>query len=59
MIVVLRVQDFSFQVSGMSIVGVQLDAGKMIGYLPVYDNLEDAKKEFPNGPFQEIEEIAE
>ena len=33
---------------------IQFDPGKMIGYLPAYETLEDAKADYPEGPFSEV-----
>ena len=33
---------------------ISIEAGKMIGFLPVYEFLEDAKAEYPNADYMEI-----
>ena len=53
MIVVLKLQDFEVKKVPYG-PPTTLDVAPMIGYLPVYGTVEDAKKDFPNGPFREI-----
>jgi len=36
---------------------ISIDAGKMVGFLPVYETLEDAKEEYPNSDYMEIREV--
>ena len=33
---------------------INIEAGKMIGFLPVYETLEDAKADYPNADYMEI-----
>ena len=33
---------------------ISIDTGKMIGFLPVYETLEDAKTEYPDSDYMEI-----
>jgi len=33
---------------------ISIEADKMIGFLPVYETLEDAKSEYPNASYMEI-----
>jgi len=33
---------------------ITIDSGKMVGFLPVYETLEDAKAEYPNADYMEI-----
>ena len=33
---------------------VSIETGKMIGFLPVYETLADAKAEYPNADYMEI-----
>ena len=56
MIVVMKVQDFELEQTGPYRLNIPivLNFRPMIGYLPVYASLEDAKRDFPDGPFQEI-----
>ena len=56
--IVMRMQDFEFEPSRVMGLAVKIDSGKMIGYLPVYATREDAKADFPDGPFAEVREIA-
>ena len=53
MIVILKLQDFEVKDVPYG-PPVTLDVALMIGYLPVYRTVEDAKKDFPDGPFHEI-----
>ena len=55
MIVVMRVQKFEIEQGNFSF-EVALDFSPMIGYLPVYETLEDAKRGFPVGLFSEVRE---
>jgi len=57
--IVLRVQEFTVEQKGPLRIPfpVELDFGPMVGYLPVYTTLEDAKTDFPNGPFAEVREV--
>lgn len=55
MIVVMRVQKFEIEQGNFSF-EVALDFSPMIGYLPVYETLEDAKRGFPDGLFSEVRE---
>lgn len=50
--VVMEVQ--RFEVKQTLPLKVVLDFAPMCGYLPVYESKEDAMKDFPEGPFQEI-----
>jgi len=34
---------------------IVMNTGKMVGYLPVYETLEDAKAEYPNADYMKIE----
>ena len=54
--VVLRLQKFEEDTHNFPL-SIKLDFRPLIGYLPVYDTLGDAKKEWPDGPFQEIREV--
>ena len=59
---VMKVQSFKlleFEVKGLpphfqNPIDIKVVEGKEVGYLPVYNTLEDAKEDFPNGPFQEV-----
>ena len=54
MIVVLRMQKFEVEQKGT--IPVLLDFAPMIGFLPVYETLEDATHDFPDGPFREVKD---
>ena len=36
---------------------VIIDKGKMIGFLPVYETLEDARADYPNANYMEIRKV--
>ena len=58
--IVMRVQPFDLEQDPGPFpfpIEVQLDIGKKIGYLPVYETREDAEAEYPNGPFGQIAEV--
>ena len=61
MFVVLRVQDFEFEPSPQNRFHlpfpVEVDKGKMVGYLPVYANADDALADFPNAKLSLIKEV--
>jgi hypothetical protein len=59
MIVVMKIQEWELEQKGPLYcpLPIKVDSGKMIGYLPVYGTIEDAKVDFPDGPFQEIRRI--
>ena len=56
MIAVLRVQNFEVEQTGPYRLNIPITLAfkPMIGFLPVYANMEDAQKDYPDGPFQEI-----
>ena len=54
--VVMRIQPFEVEPTNFPL-PISVDARKMKGYLPVYETMEDAKAEFPDGPFGEIQYI--
>ncbi len=60
MFVVLCKQDFQIEepdiISGLP-VRFKLDAGKMVGYLPVYATRKDAEKDYPKHHIEEITEV--
>ena len=43
--------------STLRILPIKIDPGRMAYYLPVYNSLDDAKSEYPEGPFQQVEFI--
>ncbi|MBU3914824.1 hypothetical protein KKA14_04755 [bacterium] len=47
MFIVMRMQSFEFEAPNFPI-PIKVEAGTMIGYLPVYETREDALKDFPN-----------
>ena len=52
--VVLCVHVFEFEPQTLNRLPVIFDTGKMVGYLPVYENKEDALRDFPNHHVMEI-----
>jgi len=57
-IVVMKLQDFDFEPVN-SFLPVKVDAGKMVGYLPVYGSRDDAESEFPNAKYMEAHEVVD
>lgn len=56
MIVVMRLEDFNFEPINIPL-PVSVEKGKLKGFLPVYETLEDAKEEYPNSKYVEIREV--
>lgn len=58
MFVVLVKENFTFEhLNKIPIkIPVEIDVGKMIGYLPIYATREDALADYPNSILQEIKE---
>lgn len=56
MFMAMIIQDFTLESKGLPL-PVHVDAGKMIGYIPVYETIEDALSEFPNANVLEIREV--
>ena len=56
MIVVMRVRKPEFEQVGPFRwpINFEVNLGRAIGYLPVYATLEDARADYPDGPFQEV-----
>jgi len=56
--VVKIIQNFEVEPSPKNVISfpfpVVIDEGKMIGFLPVYETLEDAKADYPNADYMEI-----
>ena len=53
--VVARLQKFSdFELSVKFRPTITIDPGKMVGYLAVYETLEAAEADWPDGPFCQI-----
>ena len=59
--VVMRVEKWSNFKQGGPLVPfpIRISVGASIGFLVVYETIEDAKAEYPDGPFTEIREIVE
>lgn len=53
--IVMKIQDFEFEPT-TSPISFIIETGKMVGYIPVYNTLEDAKEEFPNADYCEVRE---
>lgn len=58
MFVVMKIQDFVFEPVNLPM-PVSIDKGKLKGFLPVYDTLEDAMEEFPDSEYVEVREKAQ
>ena len=58
-VVVMRVQPFEVEQTGpiRLPIPIVVETGKLIGYLPTYENLEDAKADYPEGPYVHIMEM--
>ena len=52
MFVVMKKQNFEFT-SNLPL-PVKVETGKLIGWIPVYETLEDAMEEFPDSRYAEI-----
>jgi len=56
--VVKVIEDFEFEPSPSNRLKfpfpISIESGKMIGFLPVYETLEDAKTEYPDADYVEI-----
>jgi len=50
MIVVMKLQQFDFKPISFPL-PIEIQTGKLKGFLPVYDNIEDAKEEFPDSDY--------
>jgi len=61
MFVVMKLQDFEFdQTSPLKFpFPVEVDAGNMVGYLPVYASADEALADFPGAKLMAIHEIAD
>ena len=55
MFVVMKVQDFEFEAANFPL-PVNVDVGKMKGFLPVYETLEDAVEEYPDSDYVEVQD---
>lgn len=51
--VVMQLEHFNFEPLN-SPLPVKVETGNLCGYLPVYENREDAEREYPDIPIQEI-----
>ena len=58
MIVVMKLQDFEFEAVNC-LLPFKVDAGKMVGYLPVYASRDDAESEFPGAKYMEAHEFVD
>ena len=56
MFVVMRVQKFEIEPRTSLDIEVGINAGKMVGYLPVYKTREDALADFPDSQLIEVKE---
>lgn len=56
MIVVMSLQDFELESVNCPF-PFKIDAGKMVGYLPVYASRNDAESEFPLAKYMEAHEV--
>lgn len=54
--VVCKLQDFDFEPLN-SPLPVKVDAGNMVGYLPVYASADEAWKDFPGAKLVPIHEV--
>ena len=52
--VVLTVQDWDFEPARIGLIPVEVDCGKMCGYLPVYATEEEARQEFPESKYIQV-----
>ena len=55
MFVVMKLQDFEFEPLNCPL-PIHVEKGKLKGFLPVYETLEDAMEEYPNSKYAEIRE---
>ena len=58
-VIVMRVQRFDLEPKAFAGLPVAVNMGKVIGFIPVYKNEEDARSEFPEGPFEYIGEVGD
>jgi len=56
--VVKIMEDFEVEPSPKNVIRfpfpITIDKGKMVGFLPVYETLEDARTDYPNADYMEI-----